>query len=89
MAQYNMSNMNFVIEPVPDKYREHFEKKSKAANQTNPDIIINPPGFVMPATFPHYMERIRNFEVFPDDTWVITFPKCGTIHKTNFNVLKE
>ena len=23
-------------------------------------------------------ERIKNMEVFEDDVWIITFPKCGT-----------
>ncbi|CAG9800620.1 unnamed protein product [Chironomus riparius] len=26
----------------------------------------------------HFAEEIKNFEVFEDDIWVITFPKCGT-----------
>lgn len=25
-----------------------------------------------------YQKRIEDFEVFEDDVWVITFPKCGT-----------
>lgn len=26
----------------------------------------------------NYMEKIKNMEVYEDDVWVITFPKCGT-----------
>jgi len=26
----------------------------------------------------YFAEEIKNFEVFEDDIWVITFPKCGT-----------
>jgi Sulfotransferase domain len=25
-----------------------------------------------------YLERIKNLEVYEDDVWVVTFPKCGT-----------
>lgn len=25
-----------------------------------------------------YVERVKNLEVFEDDIWVVTFPKCGT-----------
>ncbi|KAG5678030.1 hypothetical protein PVAND_007737 [Polypedilum vanderplanki] len=24
------------------------------------------------------LDRIKNFEVFEDDTWIVTYPKCGT-----------
>lgn len=26
----------------------------------------------------NYLERIKNMEIFEDDVWVVTFPKCGT-----------
>ncbi|XP_070495891.1 sulfotransferase 1C2-like [Chironomus tepperi] len=26
----------------------------------------------------NYLEKIKNMEIFEDDVWVITFPKCGT-----------
>lgn len=29
-------------------------------------------------------ERIRDFEVFPDDIWVVSFPKCGTSNNKKF-----
>ncbi|XP_066909064.1 luciferin sulfotransferase-like, partial [Halyomorpha halys] len=35
-------------------------------------------GCLLPKSFLKYAERIRNFEVRPDDVWIITYPKCGT-----------
>lgn len=32
---------------------------------------------VMPKKFLEYVNEIENFEVFDDDVWVCTFPKCG------------
>ncbi|CAH1389884.1 unnamed protein product [Nezara viridula] len=42
------------------------------------EVRVKPSGLVMPKEFIKYMERIRNFEVRPDDVWVISYPKCGT-----------
>lgn len=34
---------------------------------------------IMPQHFvDNYLERIKNMEIFEDDVWVVTFPKCGT-----------
>lgn len=29
-------------------------------------------------TMLEYLEEIENLEVYEDDTWVLTYPKCGT-----------
>ena len=31
----------------------------------------------LPAAFVKHEKRIRDLEVFEDDVWVITYPKCG------------
>ena len=34
---------------------------------------------VMPRKFVYQdLERIKNMEIFEDDIWVVTYPKCGT-----------
>lgn len=32
----------------------------------------------MPRAYEKFIERIWNLNVYDDDTWVITYPKCGT-----------
>jgi len=34
---------------------------------------------IMPRKFVDQdLERVKNMEIFEDDTWVVTYPKCGT-----------
>ncbi|XP_058833564.1 luciferin sulfotransferase-like [Topomyia yanbarensis] len=38
----------------------------------------NPTACVLPAKYQQFADKVRNFEVYEDDVWIITFPKCGT-----------
>ncbi|XP_053689472.1 luciferin sulfotransferase-like [Sabethes cyaneus] len=38
----------------------------------------NPKPCVLPEKYQHFADKVRNFEVFEDDVWTVTFPKCGT-----------
>lgn len=33
---------------------------------------------VLPPKHEQFLEKIRNLTVYKDDTWVISYPKCGT-----------
>ena len=41
-------------------------------------IISVPYKVLMPRYYQSIAERVLNFEVRPDDIWIITYPKCGT-----------
>ncbi|PSN52266.1 hypothetical protein C0J52_08335 [Blattella germanica] len=55
------------------------DKFIEANNHTNSEGMIRiwPSGCAMPKIYRENAERIRNFEVRPDDVWIVTFPKCG------------
>lgn len=46
---------------------------------------------VMQPEFADELEKIRNYEVYPDDTWVITYPKSGTtwMQETVWQILND
>uniref|UniRef100_A0A499FV01 Sulfotransferase domain-containing protein n=1 Tax=Anopheles farauti TaxID=69004 RepID=A0A499FV01_9DIPT len=37
-----------------------------------------PPAMFVSAKYRPFAQQVRDFEVYPDDTWIITFPRSGT-----------
>uniref|UniRef100_A0A182TLY9 Sulfotransferase domain-containing protein n=1 Tax=Anopheles melas TaxID=34690 RepID=A0A182TLY9_9DIPT len=36
------------------------------------------PAAIVPAKFRNYADQVRDFRVYDDDVWIVTYPKCGT-----------
>jgi len=48
-------------------------------NSTMRDPIISRPyNMVIPKYYEPIADKVLNFDVRPDDIWIITYPKCGT-----------
>ena len=69
---------DLTFEPIKDQYTEEIKSKSGGEDTTYGEIIIHPSKCVQPENYKRFAKKIRDFKVYPDDTWVITFPKCGT-----------
>lgn len=77
-TESDMDNIRFKFELISDKYTNDLKEKSIAPRKSYSEMIVHPSGCILPLTFQGALEKIRNFKVLPDDTWIVTFPKCGT-----------
>lgn len=56
-------------------------------------------GYTMPESFQEIQQAIEDFQVYDDDVWITSFPKCGTtwsqelvwcvLHDLNLETTKE
>lgn len=75
-----MDISQYTFEDICDKYTEDIKNKSISKAQSYGEIIANPSKCILSLPFRKTFERIYNFEVFEDDTWIVTFPKCGAYY---------
>ena len=67
-----------IWKPLPDDERKRFNVLW-GKNSTHRDPIISVPyNILMPKYYEAISDQILDFEVRPDDIWIITYPKCGT-----------
>lgn len=62
----------------PDAEEIEFQKKWFPGSLFNDFVISKPRGIRMRRKFTEIAERIYNFQLRPDDIWIVTYPKTGT-----------
>ena len=65
------------FEPLTDDLSKELKESCKPGLMPMAGIKVHPSGCVMPEEFKIYAERLKKFTVYDDDTWVISYPKCG------------
>jgi hypothetical protein len=68
----------YTTEPLKSKFAKKLETKFlsdfvKIKDNASDNYCMMTQKFVDTS-----LERVKNFEVFEDDIWIVTYPKCGT-----------
>lgn len=70
-----MKPIEFTV--LADDLSEELRASCKPGLMPMAGVRVSPSNCAMPEEYELYAERLRNFEVYEDDTWVISYPKCG------------
>lgn len=78
--------MAYVVQSLDEAsdFESDFHKQFKYISNNVPteampsDVLSRFNTVVLPRAFDQFIESIWNIKVYEDDTWVITYPKCGT-----------
>ena len=63
-----------VSDEIEKKRRELYGEGSNMHNA----VVSDPLGVHLPPAIKLVGQKVYNFELRPDDIWIITYPKCGT-----------
>lgn len=81
--QNQSTKMSYEVSEVPEPYSSVLDRifrKSKG------DFLEYHPGkYIFPPTLALYQKDISEFEVQPDDTWLVSYPRTGKKARTKLN----
>ena len=64
--------------PEVDKRKVNFDELWGETSSNKELIVSVPYNVVMPKYYAPIADKVLNFEVRPDDIWIVTYTKCGT-----------
>lgn len=62
---------------LTDDLSKYIQDHCLQSGMPGAEILVEPYHVALPEYFKNFHEQIINFEVRPDDVWLISFPKCG------------
>ncbi len=75
-VKYDLSD-GVTAEELDEAVVGEFKKSQSAFSKGF--VRLQPYNQVMPRVYAGFERRIREMEARPDDVWVASFPKCGTL----------